>query len=151
MDLECFPNLNPNNHSITSGQTFAYNCIAWVLGETDTWWSSAPNYYWPRRIVPGSMRIVANVVRLFEWQGFVECDGANLEDGVEKIALYATGGLFVHVAYQRKDGHWTSKMDRFEDIAHTTPEALLGGDYEAVVHIMQRPRRQHPSDAFCVS
>ena len=141
MHLENFPNLTSVNFSITSEKTWAYNCIAWSLGQTDVWWSTAPGgYYWPRRKVPKPMTIVANVIKLYENEGFVVCDYTTNETGVEKVALYATNGSFQHVALQKENGRWTSKLAEHEDIEHDAPESLLGGEYESIVCVLKRDR-----------
>lgn len=45
------PELNNENHNITSDPTEEYNCVAWGLGEGEmggdntTWWEPTPGYY----------------------------------------------------------------------------------------------------------
>ena len=142
MHLENFPNLKSDNHSIKSQRTFSYNCIPWTFGKTDVWWSSSPGYYWPRRIAPGSMHVVSNVIKIYENFGFIVCKHSDTskEDGIEKVALYATAGFFVHAALQREDGIWTSKLGEHEDIIHETAECLLGGEMESIACVLKRKR-----------
>ena len=44
-----------------------------------------------------------------------------LQDGYEKIAIYALDGEPTHAARQLDTGRWTSKLGKHEDIEHDTP------------------------------
>lgn len=88
MHRENFPQLTDDNHAITSPPTWDYNCIAWSLGETKCWYSSASrHYYWPRGI-GRDMRNAETIADLYKSLGFEECDSTSLDDGMEKVALY---------------------------------------------------------------
>ena len=68
------------------------------------------------------------------------CPAADLEPGVEKIALYANAvGKPTHGARQLANGRWTSKLGKREDIEHALHD-LEGELYGTVVRIMKRPR-----------
>jgi hypothetical protein len=63
----------------------------------------------------------------FQTKGFEDCDDDSLEDGIEKIALYATSnGKPTHAARQLENGKWTSKLGDHEDIVHETLDCLNG-------------------------
>ena len=139
MHPENFPRLSEDNFRITSPAKWEYNCLAWTLNDTMTWWSTAPGYYWPPR-VPRPMTNLVNVIQLYEREGFTRCDSAAFEAGFERIVLYSADGHFVHAARQLENGRWTSKLGPHEDIEHDTPEALLGGEFELVACILRRSR-----------
>jgi len=66
---------------------------------------------------------------MFSGLGFELCDNGVLEAGFAKIALYAKGGEFMHVALQSPQGKWSSKIGGLEDIEHDTLEVLQGDAY----------------------
>ena len=78
--------------------------------------------------------------------GYVLCDDGVLEEGVEKVALYGVGNVFMHVARQLSNGRWTSKLGVSYDIEHElealTSSANVGGgvQYGEVVAFMCRGR-----------
>lgn len=86
--------------------------------------------------------MVENVIMLYQLQGFEVCADTSLEEGFEKVILYATGGRFQHAALQKNDGTWTSKLAEHEDVEHDSPEVLLGGEYKAVVCVLKRRRKE---------
>lgn len=47
-----FPNLNAQNHRVTSQASADYNCIAWSAEDTEHWWQ--PGVYWPMEPPPGA-------------------------------------------------------------------------------------------------
>ena len=70
------------------------------------------------------------------------CGNGSLEDGYEKVAIYARDGELTHAARQLRDGRWTSKLGKYEDIEHDSLEALYGdgyGEYGSVAVFMVRP------------
>ena len=78
---------------------------------------------------------------MFEEQGFSVCDRWDMEDGFEKIALYANvADEFTHVASQRLSGRWSSKLGGWEDIEHEHLAALEGGPYGSPRAVMRRER-----------
>ncbi len=88
---------------------------------------------------------IANYVQAFEMEaGFEVCNDPSLEDGIEKIAIYARDGRFKHAARQLEDGRWASKCGRGEDIEHRSAFELEGEEseksYGAIAVIMQRQR-----------
>ncbi|MDA2915927.1 hypothetical protein MYX64_03665 [Nitrospinae bacterium AH_259_B05_G02_I21] len=74
---------------------------------------------------------------LFEQLGYRVCPEAGLEEGYEKIAIYASRGGATHAARQLENGKWTSKLGENIDIEHTLA-GLEGPDYGEVVRILKR-------------
>lgn len=131
-----FPSLRGHAYRITSPNTHRYNCTAWANGVASKWWEALPGYYWPDCVPRDGT--VESYIKLFSLCGFEPCGDGSLEPGVERIALYAVGYSFKHVARQLADGKWTSKLGGLEDIEHDLLEALCGDDYGQVVAFMKR-------------
>jgi len=71
--------------------------------------------------------------------GYVPCSESQLENGFEKIAIYANAtGDATNAARQTASGEWTSKLGDWEDIEHKTLAALEGEFYGKVVQILKR-------------
>lgn len=132
---DLFPKLTDQNHKITSPRKIKYNCIAWAARNTERWWQ--PGVYWPVESSRDDHGI-GNVVTAFTSLRYKECDDGRLEEGFEKLALYGSAMMYTHAASQLPDGTWTSKLGQLEDITHTTPDAIEGGDYGEVVQFMKR-------------
>jgi len=83
----------------------------------------------------------------FEALGYQLCFDTAFEEGVEKVALYATtdrDGAVVaptHAARQLESGEWTSKLGQCEDVRHATPDSVNGPLYGRSVCYMSRARR----------
>jgi hypothetical protein len=124
-----FPRLQSADHLVTSGDSDTYNCVAWVQRDTRRQWD--PDFYWPPGVpkpaLGDSENDLPNYIALFESVGFELCDGSDLEPGYLKIAIYATGNEFHHVAKQLPSGGWSSKgsMD-LHDFRHEQLEPLNG-------------------------
>ena len=136
---QSLPRLTSESYSITSPATWEYNCIAWALGRSDAWWWPAPGRHWPDD-VPSEESISA-FITVFKAVGYVPCSSANLEPGVEKIALFAQGNTPTHASRQLVNGGWTSKLGPSFDIEHSSPDDLAGGVYGEVVVLLARRRR----------
>jgi hypothetical protein len=139
------PNLDANNHIVTSPLSRRYNCIAWAAGSTIQWWWPVGRYYWPPH-VPREETIEV-FIRAYGTIGYIECEDGSLEPGFEKIAIYAVqetgGGLTpTHAAKQLADGRWTSKLGPYEDIEHTLLENVNCPTYGAAVAYLKRSRPQ---------
>jgi len=139
---DLFPNLSDENYQITSPVTVDYNCIAWAAHNSRHWWQ--PGVYWPTEVSRDDCGIGA-LVAAFAKLGFKECSDGDLENGFEKVALYGSGMMYTHAARQLSDGQWTSKLGQLEDITHTTPDVIAGGDYGEVVQFMKRSREEAKS------
>ena len=137
---ESFPNLSKDGYSLTSPKTPEYNCIAWAAGDDGVCWWPDPLFvcYWPSEI-PRAETIEA-FIKAYESLGYFLCENATLEDGFEKVAIYADpNGKPTHAARQLYSGNWTSKLGQSEDIKHTTLDGLVGGHYGSVAVILKRP------------
>lgn len=142
MDLKelrarCFPRLSKKNCRFTSPTDPQYNCIAWAAGVNDIWWEPDQGhiYFWPL----GAERryTVLAYAQAFATKGYVPCDSAKIESGVEKVALYAKNNVPTHAAKQLPDGWWASKLGPDVDIEHTLV-ALNGGAYGDVVTFLKK-------------
>jgi len=137
---ELFPRLLPGAYQITSPAHDRYNCIAWAAGDTSIWWwpINVPNVYWPSG-VPKEESLDAFLLA-FASLGYEACEGEQLEQGFEKIALFADAeGVPSHAARQLLNGRWASKLGAMEDIEHPLHD-LEGELYGTVVRIVKRPR-----------
>ena len=132
-----YPNLR--DFSITSDVSRQYNCIAWAFGDTRRWWWPHTGYYWPR---PYSLNeeTVHNFVEVFADAGYEVCADGVIENGFEKIAIFAINGEPTHVARQLNTGRWTSKLGNLEDIDHAMLEEVECHIYGKVVTYMRRLR-----------
>jgi len=117
-----FPRLVQEGYRVTSPATESYNCIAWAAGESNAWWDPDEDYFWPEGI-PRDYQM-STLVRVFEGLGFQKCEGAELEAGVEKVAIYGDASTYHHAARQLASGMWTSKLGPDEDIEHLSPDSL---------------------------
>lgn len=143
-----FPQLDNDNHAVTSPPTPRYNCIGWAAGSATRWWWPTEGYYWPAS-VPREETIEA-FVQAYATLGYARCENSTPDSGVEKVALYAVrdgeGGLVpTHAARQLLDGSWTSKLGALEDIGHSHPSIVSGPAYGEPVCFLARPR-QNPSE-----
>jgi hypothetical protein len=129
-----FPSLAAEGYVVASPKTHAYNCVAWAAEDASRW--SEPGTYWPGPLGDD----LAALSGLFVALGYARCEGNEIESGHEKVALYADDrGEWAHAARQLANGWWTSKLGPDEDIAHRTPQALVGELYGRVQVIMKRP------------
>jgi hypothetical protein len=141
------PGLNTGNCQITSPATNAYNCIAWSAGTDKRWWDPHPLYYWPPG-VPREKSFDA-LVKVYTSLGFEICIGGALEEGFEKVALFAKKfdgkRIPTHVARQLDSGEWTSKLGPCEDITHRGVDDVSGPVYGEVAYYMSRKKTAHRS------
>jgi hypothetical protein len=144
-----FPTLARAGYTITSPSDDSYNCVAWVARDLRRWWEPAlDGGYWPRRVSEDELDAgdLPEYVRLFESLGFRRCADGSVVHGQEKIAIYACVGSFEHVAYQRSDGSWSSKLGKLNDIRHGETDSLSGPGtrgYPPVALYMSRRREPH--------
>lgn len=141
------PGLEPGAYEITSPTTDDYNCISWALGETHRRWDPLgllPDH-WPAGLARNDqLETIEAALRL---EGFESCADDALEDGMEKVALFADGAHFTHVARQLPSGRWTSKLGDYCDIEHELEDlvrirsASAEFRYGEIVAFMRRPRR----------
>jgi hypothetical protein len=138
---EVFPALRGTVYQVTSPREKKYNCIAWAAGDTTQWWwpaESSPlrEIYWPPAI-PREETLEA-FRQLLATLGYVACDDERVEEGYQKVALFAFAGAPKHAARQLPNGRWTSKLGEMEDIEHGLND-LTGMAYGSVVLVMKRP------------
>lgn len=135
----------------TSTESPKYNCIAWAAGDNSRWWwpDSQDLYFWPQDFP--RQETVDAFVAVFVSLGYSVCDNSTLEDGYEKVAIFAKDGKPTHAARQitsgNQAGRWTSKMGRGIDIVHDL-EAASGPAYGEVRVIMRRPASRTNSDTI---
>ena len=112
------------------------------MGDTDkNWWPSS-FAHWPSDVAREAT--LESFVESFARLGYERCDDASLENGHEKVVLYAkpavTGTMVpTHAAKQLPNGWWTSKLGQVEDIEHEKPEDLSGPTYGSPVLFLRRP------------
>jgi hypothetical protein len=133
-----FPRLREGAFQITSPATPAYNCLAWAAGDDTQKWYPDPwgIYAWPEKAEPHDS--LTGWIQAFGTMGYTSSVDGSLEEGFEKIAIYALGPTPQHIARQLPSGMWTSKLGNSEDIEHEI-EGLEGPDYGAVVVFLRRP------------
>jgi hypothetical protein len=145
------PNLQRHSYVVRSDADPAYNCISWAAGDQERpWWPpdelSGPAYW--RNGAPPAETIDA-FVAAFRTLGYEVCDSLDLEEGVEKIAIYAYDGTCrpSHAARRLPSGRWTSKLNTGIDIEHPDLNAVGGSElfsYGHVARIMCRERTGEP-------
>jgi hypothetical protein len=137
---EIFPRLRPDTYQVTSPPTDDYNCIAWSAERDDLWWwpDEMETSYWP----PGVPRAatVEAFLQAYARLGYEPCPTSDLEEGLEKIAVYTdANGVPTHAARQLVDGTWTSKLGSLEDITHSTLGAVTNETYGTATLFLRRP------------
>jgi hypothetical protein len=137
-----FPALRGTECRVTSPRDTKYNCIAWAAGDTTQWWwpvvpDPLRRFYWPAG-VPREETLEA-FRQAFATLGYEVCNDDRLEEGYEKVAIFALMGVPRHAARQLPDGRWTSKLGEMEDIEHDLHD-LTGMVYGSVALVMKRPR-----------
>lgn len=135
------PDLEDADYEVTSPSSHDYNCVAWALDDCTRWWWPAPvgGYYWPQHlpVLPG----VAAFTAPFRECGYAESETADLEPGVQKIAIYGDArGEPTHVARQLPSGWWASKLGVAADIEHAALQSIEGGLFGSVLLVMARVR-----------
>jgi hypothetical protein len=120
-----YPALRASSHKITSPCNDKYNCAGWVQSAMTSW--VEPGFFWPSNApVPMGPNDLDCYVAVFRSWGFEICESPDLEDGFLKIAIFATGQEFEHVAKQLPSGAWSSKGGPLHDFKHDELEALSG-------------------------
>ena len=137
-----FPNLENSPHIVESWPTSDYNCLAWVSGSTDDWLWPFDGYL--SNNDPGESNPLTAIGEFIGSLGYVESVDGLLENGVEKIVVFVENGDPKHVAWQKENGMWTSKIGENVDMEHTL-EGLAGGIYGVPKLFFCRPRTQASS------
>lgn len=136
-----FPGLVLDSFTIESPKTITYNCIAWAASASTKWWWPDDYSYWPINLPLNDD--IETFKQLFSQLGYSVCSNEDIEEGFEKVAIYAVGNNVKHAARQLTTGRWTSKLGRDHDIEHS-PSGLEGKEYGKVVSIMRRPITTQP-------
>jgi hypothetical protein len=95
--------------------------------------------YWP----PSAVRqeTLTAFIEAYQTKGYTVCADEYLEQGYEKIAIFAKGPRNdepTHAAKQLSSGKWTSKLGQAEDIEHDTLSVVEGPVYGRAVIYMKR-------------
>lgn len=102
-----------------------------------------PEIIWPDGVpIPMGPADLDCYIALFRLWGFEDCDSATLEEGFLKIAIFASGQEFEHVAKQLPSGAWSSKGGTLYDFRHETLDAISEcGVWRGatVTRLMRRP------------
>lgn len=132
-----FPRLKGSKYRRTSPESLFYNCVAWAAGNTThNWWPDSFSYW----IGPSTEETVASFAAAFTRLGYEPCENISLEEGMEKVAIYAKDGEVQHMARQTLSGAWTSKLGELDDIQHEL-SALEGQEYGSVALVLRRKTR----------
>ena len=137
--IKDFPRLDREDFQVISPASNEYNCIAYAAGDTSQWWSDELQYYWPTTVARNPS--ITGLENLFKWLGFKKCHSPRLEADYQKVALYASKGLWTHAALQMATGHWRSKLGPEELIEHESPLSVTGDLYGNVYLYMRRMRQ----------
>ena len=140
-----FPRLGGQRFTIIGPASRAYNCVAYVAGDSTQWWGSSQQAYWPPGLEPS--RRTESLIEMFESLGYERCGSAELEGGFRKIALYEDSGNWKHVAVQTTEGRWRSKLGEGPGIEHESPESLSGENYGNPTVFMRRPLQPYADEA----
>ncbi len=140
-----FPRLFGSRSVLTSDVTERYNCIAWAAGDATRWWWPDPDFesFWP---IERREETLVAFEEAFASLGYEPCADGSVEDGFEKVVIWALSGLPTHAARQLRSGAWTSKLGAWVDIEHAI-EALEGPVYGAPERFLRRARTEDESAA----
>lgn len=139
-----FPRIAAEGYNKTSCKTDSYNCIAWAAGDESRWWWPMGNgpdgraAHWPKG-APTNLTLKAFCIA-FKTLGYDTCKDDCLEEGFEKVAIYAIGVKPTHAARQLADGNWTHKIGRNIDMVASL-SAVEQGIYGEAVRYLRRKRR----------
>jgi len=122
---------------VTSWPDETYNCIAWAAEDSTQWWWPDPDglSYWP---IPNRDDSIPAFIEAFRVLGYEPCDSDDLEDGFEKIVIYAVAGRVKHMARQFESGAWSSKLGVWWDIAHESIDEVRCPKYGVRAQILRR-------------
>ncbi|MEN6578930.1 MAG: hypothetical protein ABFD90_21480 [Phycisphaerales bacterium] len=134
--MASFPYLGPSDFEIRSLPDRNYNCIAYAAGQDKQWWW--PTMFWPKKCA--RVETIDAFVETFGTIGYKICEDTCLEEGYEKVALYASNQRPKHAARQLENGNWVSKLGVSYDIEHNSLDSLSGRVYGSVVCVLKRPR-----------
>jgi len=96
--LREFPRLQEAGFRVSSGPDPGYNCLPWAAGDTSKWGWPDEDGYWPVE-APREATLEA-FVAAYATRGYVPCEHGELEDGYDKLAIYANQQGPQHAARQ---------------------------------------------------
>jgi hypothetical protein len=105
------------------------------------WWE--PGFHWPQDLTPHSDGDLDCYIELFRRWGFEPCHSGALEPSYLKIAVYAEGRNFHHVAKQLPSGAWSSKSGALHDLRHDSVGALEGSGVQRMACVAIYMRREY--------
>jgi len=107
-----WPHLRSEGYAVTSPQTWNYNCIALAAGMESEWWWPDPygDAAWPRGV--SREETLEAFAAAFATLGYTICQNGELEQGYEKVAIYAQNGVPTHAARQLHDAAGQASWER---------------------------------------
>jgi hypothetical protein len=134
------PTLRGTGYTLSSEATSDYNCIGWAAGDDQNWWwpIEDDDVVWPVG-VPFEATVEAFKLA-FATLGYEPCDDGSLEYGYEKVAIYFRDDIkrVQHMARQKDDGRWLSKLGHIDDITHRRVTDVAAPVYGKVVAFLKR-------------
>jgi hypothetical protein len=140
-----YPGLRTSHLKVTSERDHRYNCVAWAMGDNKYKWmadpiilndpSAVPYCYWPE----GAPRedTLRGWIAMLRLRGFRRCSSAVYEAAYERVAIYGKVDRPMHMALQKSNGRWTSKLGEENDIEHEL-EGLNDSKYGRVLIVLRR-------------
>jgi hypothetical protein len=95
--------------------------------------------YWPTGVK--REETVECFVQAFATLGYEESESGALEEGLEKLAIYAVEDKVTHMAIQLRSGIWSNKLGDLEDIEHGRLQDIECQTYGSV-HQASYPERR---------
>jgi hypothetical protein len=147
MIQQMFPKLARGQFALKSPYDPEYNCVGFAAKDEDRrWWptdlrTAKRDYYWPEK-APREETLEA-FIATFQLEGYKVCEGAEHEEGFEKVAIYATDKREPkHMARQLETGVWKSKLGDAWDIEHQDVDGVAGKRYGRPSVFMRRQLQQ---------
>lgn len=124
----------------TSPEDGRYNCIAFAADvKTKFYWPThQPGLHWPSGLPRNET--VETFLALYRSLGYEDCENGDIEDGYDKVAVFALfDGTPTHAAIFY-DGKWRSKLGPAWDISHDLP-GLNGDKYGFPQAFLKRKKK----------
>jgi hypothetical protein len=94
-------------------------------------------YFWPAGLPINDL--VGTFEDVYRQLGYEVCADGSVEEGFEKIVLYATQGRCLHASRLLSSGNWASKLGEDIDIEHERADSLNSVKYGDASVFMRRP------------
>ena len=134
-----FPALVGKDYDI-SDEDFNYNCLAFVLGDSNNWWEppNGKGQYWPSGFPEDTtVKTVESIIRL---HGFTVVTSKDDLPETDAIAIFAIGDEWTHFA-KFTGGAWQSKLGEGHDVARVNLDDLTIQMYGDVIKVLTRPKQ----------